>query len=401
MEVVNVPGGVTAARGFLASGVKAGIKRHKKDLALIYSEYPAAVAGTFTSNRVKAAPLLVTMSRVAGGTARAVIANSGNANACTGPEGYQDALLMAREAARALDLPEEQVLVASTGLIGERLPLDRILAALPEAVRGLSREGHGDAAEAIMTTDTVPKEAAVVTEIAGRRVTVGGMAKGAGMIHPRMATMLAFLTTDAAVTPEALRVALRRAVDETFNMITVDGDTSTNDMVLLLANGQAQNPTISGEGPELAAFTAALVSVCGQLARAIARDGEGATRLIEVEVRGAATLEDARLVARAVAGSNLVKAAVHGGDANWGRIMCAAGYSGADFDPERVDIFLGCERVVSDGRGVPHDEARVREALLAPTVHIVLDLKGGSSRATAWGCDLSADYVRINTHYRT
>ncbi|MBC7104773.1 MAG: bifunctional glutamate N-acetyltransferase/amino-acid acetyltransferase ArgJ, partial [Firmicutes bacterium] len=385
-----MPGGVTAARGFLASGVKAGIKKHKKDLALIYSECSAAVAGTFTTNRVKAAPLLVTMSRVASGTARAVVANSGNANACTGREGYRDALLMAREAARAMNVPEEQVLVASTGLIGERLPLERIVAALPEAVRRLSREGHGDAAEAIMTTDTVPKEAAVAVEIGGRRVTVGGMAKGAGMIHPRMATMLAFLTTDAALTPEALGAALRRAVDETFNMITVDGDTSTNDMVLLLANGRAENPLIVREGPELAAFTAGLVAVCGKLARAIARDGEGATRLIEVEVRGAASVDDARAVARAVAGSSLVKAAVHGGDANWGRIMCAAGYSGAEFDPECVDIFLGCERVVCDGRGVPHDGERVREALLAPTVRIVLDLKAGEGKATAWGCDLSA-----------
>lgn len=401
MEPVSVPGGITAAGGFRAAGVSARIKNQKKDIALIYSECPATAAGTFTTNRVKAAPLLVTMPRVASGSAQAIIANSGNANACNGPGGIGDALLMARETARALNLPEEMVLVASTGVIGQPMPMDRILPGIGKAVAELSREGGQDAAEAIMTTDTALKECAVSFDLAGKRATVGGIAKGSGMIHPNMATMLCFITTDAAVSPGCLQKCLKKVVDKTFNMITVDRETSTNDMVLLLANGLAGNTVINKDGPEMDAFAAALEAVCGVLARAIARDGEGASHMIEVEVRGARTLEDARLAARSVAGSNLVKAAVHGADANWGRIMCAAGYSGAGFDPGKVDVFLGSEQVVAAGSRVDYSEDRAREAFLAPVVRIVIDLGDGAHSATAWGCDLTEDYVRINGSYRS
>lgn len=399
--MIWIEGGVTAPKGFLANGMAAGIKKYKKDLALVVSQVPAAVAGVFTTNRVKAAPVLLTQSRVAGGQAQAVIVNSGNANACTGPEGLADARLMARAAAEALSLPEEMVLVSSTGIIGERLPVEKILKALPELVKGLGREGHRAAAEAIMTTDTVPKEAAVEFLLEGFTCRIGGMAKGSGMIHPCMATMLAFLTTDVAITPGLLQQALREVVEDTFNLITVDGDTSTNDMVLVLANGQASNPLIEEKGPAYATFKQALYEVAASLARQIARDGEGATRLIEVQVEGACTKEEARRAARAVAASNLVKAAVFGKDPNWGRIVCALGYSGARFDPEKVAVWLGPVQVVAEGKGTSFDEEEARAALSTDPVIIRVNLGAGEARATAWGCDLTYDYVRINAHYRT
>lgn len=402
LDYTPVEGGVTAPGGFLAGAACAAIKRRdREDVAVLYSQVPAAAAGVFTANRVKAAPVLLSMERLSSGRAQAVVANSGNANACNGEGGLEDARAVTAAAAGVLGIPEEYVLAASTGVIGKRLPMDRVLPAVREAAAGLSRRGGERAAEAIMTTDTFRKEAALSFLCGGRRVTIGGMAKGSGMIHPNMATMLCFLTTDAAITPACLRQALKSAVDRTFNMITVDGDTSTNDMAVVLANGLAGNEEICAPGEDYRIFVQALTAVCQKLAVDIARDGEGATKLIEVTVRGAACEEDARLAARAVASSSLVKAAVFGRDANWGRILCAAGYSGASFDPERVDVFLGDLQVAAGGSGLDFDEDRAREILGGQKVEIVLDFKEGSCSATAWGCDLSYDYVKINADYRT
>ncbi len=398
---VFVGGGVTAPSGFRASGVSAGIKKSKKDLALLVSDVPAGVAGVFTTNQVKAAPLLVTMPRVASGKAQAIIINSGNANACNGREGLDDARVMGSLCARALGLPEEMVLVSSTGVIGQRLPMDRIASGIPLAVAELRTTGGTAAAEAIMTTDTVPKQAAVSFTLGGARVTLGGMAKGSGMIHPNMATMLAFVTTDAAVAPGALQRAVRNAVEVSFNMISVDGDTSTNDMLVVMANGLAGNEPLEPGSAGYAVFQRALDEVCIRLAKAIARDGEGATTLLEVRVVGAPTARDARLAARAICSSNLVKAAVFGRDANWGRIVCAAGYSGARFDPDDFDVYLGDLPVAAGGRAVVFDEARASTILAGDPVVVTVDFKQGDGSAVAWGCDLSYDYVKINASYRT
>lgn len=401
-KIKTINGGVTAALGFSAGTALAEIKRKlKRDIAVIYSAVPASVAGVFTVNKVKAAPVLVTMERAAKGKAQALVVNSGNANACNGEQGVRDALAMAAEAAAALGVPEDHVLVSSTGVIGVNMPMDKVLPGVREAAGALAADGGALAAEAIMTTDTYPKEAAVQFELGGRMVTVGGMAKGSGMIHPNMATMLSFITTDAAISPESLRQALKYAVDLSFNMITVDGDTSTNDMVLAMANGLAGNDGIVKEGREYTLFREALAEVCACLAVAVARDGEGATKLIEVEVRNAETEVDARLAAKSVAASSLVKAAVFGKDANWGRVVCAAGYSGANFDPERIDVYLGDVQVARDGGSVRFSEERALEILGMDTVKFILDFKTGSCGATAWGCDLSYDYVRINADYRT
>jgi len=397
----EVPGGVTAPQGFTAAGVAAGIKNDKKDVALLVSDRPAAAAGVFTTNRVKAFPVLVSMRHLASGGARAVVANSGNANACNGPRGETDALAMTLQTARVLGIPEDQVLVASTGVIGQPMPMDKVLDGIRRAAAELNPQGGADAAVAIMTTDTVPKEEAVSLELDGCAVTVGGMAKGSGMIHPNMATMLAFVASDAAMAPGLLSQALKQAVDRTFNMITVDGDTSTNDCVLVLANGAAGNPPIESEGPAYAAFCAVLEAVCRKLAVAVARDGEGATKLLEVRVLGAATEDDARLVAKSVAASSLVKSAVFGEDANWGRVLCAAGYSGAAFNPEAVDIYLGEIKVAENGGALPFDEDAAALVLAQKEVVFTIDLKQGQAQATAWGCDLTYDYVRINGSYRT
>ncbi|MFZ5901707.1 MAG: bifunctional glutamate N-acetyltransferase/amino-acid acetyltransferase ArgJ, partial [Bacillota bacterium] len=387
--------------GFRASGVSAGIKKSKKDLALLVSDVPAGVAGVFTTNQVKAAPLLVTMPRVASGKAQAIIINSGNANACNGREGLDDARVMGSLCARALGLPEEMVLVSSTGVIGQRLPMDRIASGIPLAVAELRTTGGTAAAEAIMTTDTVPKQAAVSFTLGGARVTLGGMAKGSGMIHPNMATMLAFVTTDAAVAPGALQRTVRNAVEVSFNMISVDGDTSTNDMLVVMANGLAGNEPLEPGSAGYAVFQRALDEVCIRLAKAIARDGEGATTLLEVRVVGAPTARDARLAARAICSSNLVKAAVFGRDANWGRIVCAAGYSGARFDPDDFDVYLGDLPVAAGGRALVFDEARASAILAGDPVVVTVDFKQGDGSAVAWGCDLSYDYVKINASYRT
>lgn len=396
-------GGITAAAGFLAGAVHAGLRRNKKDLALIYSETPGTAAGVFTANRVKGAPLLVSMPRVQAGRLQAMVVNSGNANTCNGPAGLDDAREMGRLAAAALNLPEELVLVASTGVIGQRLPLAKIAAGIPEAARRLSADGGLEAAEAIMTTDTVPKQAALRFAPAPGEppVTLGGIAKGSGMIHPQMATMLAFIGTDAEIAAPDLQEALRYAVDRSFNMISVDGDTSTNDMVVVLANGRAGTGSLVPGTARFDRFREALTMLCARLARAVARDGEGATRLIEVRVRGARTEQDARSAARAIAASSLVKAAVFGNDANWGRIICAAGYSGAEFDPERFDVYLGDLPVARDGGGLEFDEEQAARLLARDPVVIRVDFRDGEGTATAWGCDLSYDYVRINANYRT
>lgn len=398
-----ITGGVTAARGFLAAGVAAGIKyKEKKDVALIFSKTPAVAAGVYTNNKVKAAPLLLTRKRVSGGLAQAIVVNSGNANACNGNQGMQDALAMGKEVARLLNIPEDYALVASTGVIGQPMPMERVLSGIAAAAAALDKDGGPMSAVAIMTTDTEPKETAVGFSLSGgNRVIVGGMAKGSGMIHPNMATMLCFITTDARIAPDCLKDILRYAVDRSFNMITIDGDTSTNDMVLVLANGKADNRKITDEGRDYYLFREQLTRVCVHLAKAVARDGEGATKLLEVQVTNALNETGARLAARTVAGSNLVKAAIFGEDANWGRILCAVGYSGADFDPDQADIFLNGFQVASNGCAVSFDEDKVARSLADDTIQILINLKTGSFDATAWGCDLTYDYVRINAHYRT
>lgn len=393
--------GVTAPQGFTAAGAAAGLKNGKKDVALIYSDREVSAAAVFTTNQVKAAPLQLTMQNIKSGRARAVVVNSGNANACNGPQGMDDARAMALKVNELLNVPLEQVLVGSTGVIGQPMPMDKVLWGIERAVRELSLGGGSDAATAILTTDTFAKEAVVTVDLGGVRVTVGGMAKGSGMIHPNMATMLGFITTDVAIEAKWLKKALVFAVERTFNMISVDGDTSTNDMVLALANGAAGNPVIDGEGAEYDAFCEALEKVCRELAMAVARDGEGATKLLEVQVHGARTDNDARLAARAVVSSSLVKTAVFGNDANWGRVICAAGYSGADFDPASVNIFIGDVQVATNGIALPFSEELASEVLSKDHVVIVVDFNKGTHQATAWGCDLSYEYVRINGSYRT
>jgi len=396
--------GVTAPAGFKAAGVAADIKGNgsaKKDVALLVSQVPCAAAGVYTTNVVKAAPVLLTQQRTESGRLQAVVVNSGNANACTGERGMADAAEMARLAAAALDLEPDAVGVASTGVIGVPLPMDRVAVGIAAAAAALSPEGGEDAARAIMTTDTFPKQTAVQVELGGVVVTIGAMAKGSGMIHPNMATMLGFVTTDAAVTPAALRKALQEGAARSFNMITVDGDTSTNDMVIAMANGLAGNPTVTADSRDYPAFAAALEQVLVYLAREIARDGEGATKLIEVRVQGARSLEDARLAARAVCGSSLVKAAVFGEDANWGRVLAALGYSGAQFDPGRVDLWLGGVQMMAAGAPVAFDEKAAAEVLRGREVVFTAHLHAGDAAATAWGCDLTYDYVKINGSYRT
>lgn len=391
------PGGVTAPLGFTAGAACAGIKKKNvPDLCLLVSEVSCAAAGVFTRNRVRAAPVLYCQQRLRGGRASAVIANSGSANACTGEPGLADAAGMAALAAGFTGLSPQDVLVASTGVIGVRLPMDRLKKGIGRI--SLSREGGADFARAIMTTDTVPKETAVRME---NGALIGGAAKGSGMIHPDMATMLGFLTTDARVEPAFLQTALRRAADVSFNMVSVDGDTSTNDTLLLLANGLAGNDLITGGTKEAAAFQEALDRVCVHLAKKIARDGEGATRLIEVVVKGASNVAEARQAARTIVASPLVKTAVHGCDPNWGRVLAAAGRSGVALEEDRVDLEIGGIRLLEQGSVTPFVKKSVAAALDRPEVTILLDLNLGDGTATAWGCDLSAAYVAINSRYTT
>lgn len=398
-----IEGSVTAPSGFLAQGVEAVIKKpDKKDVAIICSTHPAQAAGVFTTNIVRAACVDIDRAHLENGTAQAIVANSGNANACTGQPGWDDTVEMARLTGELLDIDPHDVLIASTGVIGVAMPMDRIEQGIRAVAAGLSRQGANNAAQAIMTTDLVSKEIAVEIEIEGHRVRIGAMAKGSGMIHPNMATMLSFITTDAAISSQCLYKMLVKTTGQSFNMISVDRDTSTNDMVLILANGLAGNKCI--DSPDSAAgkaFQLALDYVTISLAKMIARDGEGATRLIEVQVVNADSHTTARTVARSITSSNLTKAAVFGEDANWGRILAAAGYSGACFDPGTVDIYLGDQQMAADGKGLDFDEDQVRQQLQQDPVVIKLDMKAGQERATAWGCDLTYDYVRINAAYRT
>jgi len=394
-------GAVTYPKGFLASGVRAGIKKRGEDVALICSESPASAAGVFTTNVVKAAPVLVTRSRVPRGTCRAVIANSGNANACTGEQGMRDAVEMAAHTARLLRVPEGDVLVASTGIIGRVLPREKMAAGIEEAVRSLSADGGINAARAIMTTDTRPKEASVEIEIGGKTVRIGGMAKGAGMICPNVATMLAFITTDAAISPEMLQDCLAHSAEVSFNCLTVDGDTSTNDTVILLANGMAGNPEMTSEGPDLSEFRKGLDLVTTGLAKQIAADGEGATKLVEIVVQGAKTYEDCRQIAKTIANSPLVKTAIFGCDPNWGRILAAAGRAGVEFDPRAIGLSLGDTLLVKGGEPISFSEQEAHDYLTGSEVLVNLRVGGERYGATVWTCDFSYDYVKINAEYHT
>lgn len=399
-----IEGSVTTPRGFQAGGLHCGLKKtDRNDLAAIVCEVPAVAAAVYTTNIFQAAPLKVTRDSLQDGTLRAVIVNSGNANACTGEQGEADAFEMRSRLAEKLGVQEQAVAVASTGVIGELLNMDAVrggIASLPEKLDG-SANGAEQFCQAILTTDLVKKEACVRVTIDGEEVTIAGAAKGSGMIHPNMATMLGFMTTDAAIDGESLHRLLRQATDVTFNMITVDGDTSTNDMLLAMASGFAGNRQLSPAHPDWEAFAEGFTYVCRTLAQAIARDGEGATRLIEVAVNGAVDDQAARAIAKTVIGSSLVKSAVFGADANWGRIIAAVGRAGVPVSPEAVDISLGEIEVLRRSRPVAFDEDAALAYLQGDTVRITVTLNDGGGTATAWGCDLTYDYVRINAAYRT
>ena len=409
MAITKINGGVTAPKGFLASGLNAGIKNQtKKDMAMVFSSTPCTAAGVFTTNLVKAAPVkwdkeIVTTSPYV----QAVVVNSGIANACTGAEGLGYCADTAAEAAAALNIPKTAVLVASTGVIGKQLPIDKIKSGVTalSKVLGSSREDAKLAAEAIMTTDTKSKEVACTLELDGKQVTVAGMCKGSGMIHPNMCTMLCFVTTDVAISHELLQKALSEDVVDTFNMISVDGDTSTNDTVLVMANGQAENTPITKEGKDYKTFCEALHFIMLELSKKIAGDGEGCTCLFEATVIGAKDKNQARTIAKSVVCSSLTKAAVFGHDANWGRILCAMGYSGAQFDPEVVDIWLeskaGTIKIVENGIATDYSEETATKILSEEEVIAKMDIKEGNETATAFGCDLTYEYVKINGDYRS
>ena len=401
IEVIE-SGGVTSPEGFCAGATYAGIKKKAKgslDLGILFSEEPCAAAGVFTTNRIKAAAVVLSQKRVQSGRAQAVVINSGCANAGTGEPGMADATEMAELVAKNIGLSLEDILVASTGVIGERLPMKLVRAGIDQIV--LSKDGGHELARAIMTTDTVPKETAVAVKAGESRFTIGGIAKGAGMIHPNLATLLCFLTTDAAVEAGFLRLALRKAADVSFNMISIDGDTSPNDTVLILANGKAGNKPISKRSREAGVFQKALDRVCVYLAKCIARDGEGASKLIEVTVSGAPTTSKARMAARTVVSSPLVKSAVHGNDPNWGRILAAVGRSGVEVVESKIELYIGKICVVKDGLPLPFDKREVVKVLKNGEVPIRLNLNLGTAEATAWGCDLSEEYVTINSQYTT
>ena len=404
--IKQISGGVCAASGFQASGVHCGIRksRTKKDLALIYSTVPAHAAAVYTTNLVKGAPLTVTKAHIADGLAQAVICNSGNANTCNA-DGIEIAEKMSALLADALPVRAEDVVVASTGVIGQPLNIEPIAAGIAPLTAALSPDGSADACEAIMTTDTKKKEIAVEFSVGGKLCRLGGIAKGSGMIHPNMATMLVFLTTDVSISAPMLQKALSGDIQNTFNMISVDGDTSTNDMVTILANGLAGNKEITAEGEDFRAFMEALNTVNVYLCRAIAADGEGATKLLECAVSGAENTETAKIVAKSVVCSSLTKAAMFGVDANWGRVLCAIGYSGAEKDVQKVGVSFrssgGCVDVCRDGAGVPVSEEEAAQVLHEKEIEILVSLGSGSAAATAWGCDLTYEYVKINGEYRT
>lgn len=408
METIN--GGVTAAKGFLATGINVGIKNNvKKDMAMVFSRTACVTAGTFTTNKVYAAPVKWDRNVVYNSEyAQAVVINSGVANACTGEEGLNNCKALAAKAGQELSIPADSVLIASTGVIGKQLPMDIMLGGISR-LKGLLGEELTDgelAAEAIMTTDTVKKQAAVTFDVAGTKVTMGGMCKGSGMIHPNMATMLGFITTDLKIEKSVLQKALSAIIADTFNMISVDGDTSTNDTVLVLANGEAGNAEITSENSEgYKEFYEALLYICTELAKKIAGDGEGATCLFEVKVINASDKEQAKILSKSIVTSSLTKAAIFGHDANWGRILCAMGYSSADFDPEKVDIYFessaGRIKIVENGTATDYSEDEATKILSQSPVTAIADVKMGNEAATAWGCDLTFDYVKINADYRS
>lgn len=407
----NIAGGIVAAKGFKAAGIEVGIKEGhsgKKDMAMIFSDVPCKTAGTFTTNRVKAAPVIWDREIVTGGNdTRAIVVNSGIANACTGKEGYGYCKDIAKKASEALNIHEESVLVASTGVIGQQLPMDKISKGIEmlSSCLGNTKDYADMAAEAIMTTDTHSKQIAIQTEIGGKTVTIGGMCKGSGMIHINMCTMLGFITTDCAISKKMLQKALSETVEDTFNMVSVDGDTSTNDTVLLMANGLAENKEINEENDDYYTFKAAIVEVATYLSKQIAGDGEGATALFEVKVINALSKAQAVTLSKSIVTSSLTKAAIYGHDANWGRILCAMGYSGADFNPETVDIYFeskaGKIKIVENGTATDYSEDEATKILSEPEVTAIADIKMGAMEATAWGCDLTYDYVKINADYRS
>ena len=397
-------GNIASPAGFKAAGIHAGLKKSRKDMAMIVSECPAVSAAAFTTNRVKAAPVLYDMKILEKGCARAVVVNSGNANACTGDQGYKDCEETASYAASALGIDSDEVFVSSTGVIGQMLDMTKIKKGIDSLVSALGKDGEA-AAEAILTTDTVKKEVCVSVNLGGKEVRIAGMAKGSGMIHPNMATMLCFITSDAAISHDVLQELLGTTVEDTFNMISVDGDTSTNDTVIVLANGMAGNRMIEKGSDSYIAFSKAFDYVLRELAKKIVKDGEGADRFIEMKVEGAAGQNDARALARSVVSSSLVKAAFFGSDANWGRILCAMGYSGAAFSPEKVDLnyssAAGSIQVLHSGSPLAFDEAEAKKILLEKEIYVRAVLHDGCACASAWGCDLTYDYVRINGDYRS
>ncbi len=404
MKIID--GGVCAAKGFQANGIRCGIRKNKdkRDLSLIMSKVPASCAAVYTTNLVKGAPIAVTKQHISDGKAQAIICNSGNANTCN-PNGKEVAVETANLLAEATGIRPEDVVVASTGVIGQPLDITPIAGGIPELAEGLNDNGSELANEGIMTTDTVKKSVAVEFEIGGKTCRIGGIAKGSGMIHPNMATMLVFITSDVAIAPEMLQKALSSDISETFNMISIDGDTSTNDMVIVLSNGLAENPEIVSEGEDFETFMKALNTVTVHLCRMIAADGEGATKLLECHTTGAKDKETAKAVAKSVICSSLLKAAMFGADANWGRVLCAIGYSGAQVDIEKIDVDFeskaGRINVCKDGKAVDFSEEKAKEILLQDEINILVDLKSGEESSTAWGCDLTYDYVKINGDYRT
>lgn len=407
MDIKYINGGITSPEGFLASGIHCGLKKSnlKKDLALIYSEVPSAAAGMYTKNKVKGAPIYITKDHLANKKAQAIIVNSGNANTCNGEDGLNKAKKMAMLQAKELKLKPDDVLVASTGVIGVPLNIDAIKNGIPLLTEKLSKDGFEDASSAIMTTDTYKKQLALEFYIGDKKITIGAMAKGSGMIEPNMGTMLSFITTDISISPELLNEALQSSVKATYNRVSVDGDTSTNDMVLILANGLAKNPTIIEKDENYDAFLKALTSLNTIMAKNIAKDGEGATKLLECQILGANTEEDAVTLGKSVINSSLVKTAMFGSDANWGRILCALGYAKIDFDPEKVDVSFessaGSIKVCEAGSSLGFDEDKAKEILTQDEIVIKVDLSLGNASAYVWGCDLSYEYVKINGDYRS
>ena len=401
----TISGSVCAPKGFRASGIHCGIRKNKikKDLALIVSDVKASAAAVYTTNLVYGAPIKVTRAHIADGYAQAMVCNSGNANTCNA-NGVEIAEKMSTLTADALGIDKEDIIIASTGVIGQPLDITPIANGMNELVNSLSKDGS-DAAEAIMTTDTKPKEIAITFEIGGKTCTMGGIAKGSGMIHPNMATMLVFITTDCAITPQMLQKALSTDIANTFNMVSIDGDTSTNDMVSVMANGMAENDIINKDGKDFDEFMKALNTICTHLCRCIAGDGEGATKLLECSVVGAKDEKCAKTVAKSVICSSLVKAAMFGSDANWGRILCAIGYSGADVDTGKIDVSFKSKAgeipVCKNGSGIEFSEEKAKEILLCDEIYILINLNSGEFSSTAWGCDLTYDYVKINGDYRT